>query len=209
MKRFIFALFVLALVGIALRQPTVSATGGSEAQISISPAMMMADEMEITDAYSVLVRNEDEISMMFHTAELAPGDAVTVWWVIFNNPAACADSPCTSSDLPQNDGNPEAQAAMIYADGGVIGDDGRASFTARLDVGDNENAYAFETDGLTDLENAEVHLVIRTHGEALEDMLAAQITTLNGGCDNGSETTGEAGPNTCANVMASIHIASQ
>jgi hypothetical protein len=48
---------------------------------------------------------------------------------------------------------------------------------------------------LLDPFKAEMHLVIRSHGQPLSGMIEEQISSFNGGCP----------PNTCANVQASIH----
>ena len=197
---------ILVIVMIALAFPLVIASAQDETQFSISSVYTMQDNADVENAYSVLVRDEDEIAMMVHAEALPANDAVTAWWVIFNNPDACSEV-CNADDFPQNGGDPDVQAAMLFADGQIIGEDGKASFVARLSVGDASRAYGFESDGLQDIANAEVHLVLRTHGQALPDLLEAQITTLNGGCENGSEASGEPGPNTCANLMASVHIA--
>ena len=195
----LLTVFVLPTVGFAQ----------DNLYFTLEPINNFGTQDEIADAFSVLVRNDDEVSMMFHAGDLNPGDAVTTWWVIFNNPEACSDGVCNGDDLPQNGGAPEVDAAMLFADGQIVDEGGKAQFTARLEVNDASNAYAFETSGLTDAENAEIHLVARTHGPALEDadLLAAQLNSLNGGCENGSEASGIAGPNTCANVLSSIHIA--
>ena len=52
---------------------------------------------------SKLVRNNNGVSLTLNTSELDPGSAVTVWFVVFNNPGACA-SDCAGSDL----GNPKS-----------------------------------------------------------------------------------------------------
>lgn len=48
---------------------------------------------------------------------------------------------------------------------------------------------------LLDAKGAEIHFVIRTHGQAIPDLVDEQISTLNGGCP----------PNTCSNVLMAKH----
>lgn len=204
MKHKILTIFVVLLMTFISLM--TSSADSIEMAVSQSTVYTMADSVTVDDAFSVLVRGEDEIAMMLYAEDLPANEAVTAWWVIFNNPEACSDV-CNSDDLPQNGGDLAVDAAMILADGMVVGSDGSAEFTARLAVGDTSDAYAFETQGLQDVANAEVHLVIRSHGQAIVELLDAQTGTLNGGCENGSEASGTAGPNTCTNVMASLHFA--
>ena len=55
-----------------------------------------------------LSRNGDEVWADINTKRLPPGE-YTNWWVVFNNPSACADGvgACTGGDL----GNPAVNAA--------------------------------------------------------------------------------------------------
>ncbi len=208
MQRISFVMTVIVFLIVSILSQAAFAQD-ADLTFTMEPVNAFGTQDAVDDAFSVVVRNGDEVAMMFHTSDLIPGDAVTAWWVIFNNPAACSDGVCNGDDLPQNGGAPDVQAAMILADGQIVDEAGQARFTARLDVADTSKAYAFETEGLTAIDQAEIHLVARTHGPALEDpdLLAAQLASLNGGCENGSEASGLPGPNTCSNVLSSIHIA--
>ena len=202
MKYIHYVLMVIALLSPGMFT-IVSSAEAIDTPVSQSTVYTMSDSVTVDGAFSVLVRQEDEIAMMLHAEDLTPNDAITVWWVIFNNPQACSD-PCNSDDFPQNGGDPAVNAAMIVADGAVVKSDGTASFTARLEAGDTSGAYAFETGGLQDVSGAEVHLVVRTHGQAIVELLDDQLTSLHGGCESDSTP----GPNTCANIMASLHFGS-
>jgi len=102
---------------------------------------------------------------------LIPGNAYTMWWVIWNDPSQCA-AACGEPDLGVS-GN-----VVLLADGVVASDAGTASFAASLSVGGTM------PDGpipgpLTDPLSATIHLVLRDHGPALEgDALTAQLTTF-------------------------------
>jgi hypothetical protein len=139
---------------------------------------------------SKLVRNSQGISLTLHTTGITPGDAVTVWWVIFNNPEACGGSPCGLADL----GNPAVNASVLFAAGHVIGGGNSTSFASHLNVGDVSEALFGP--GLLDPFNAEVHLVVRTHGPAIPGMVDEQIHEFAGGCP----------PNTCDDIQFSIHL---
>ena len=41
-------------------------------------------------ADATLQRKDDGVKVNIHTSNLIPGDAYTVWWVIWNDPSQCA-----------------------------------------------------------------------------------------------------------------------
>ncbi len=144
---------------------------------------------------SKLVRNQNGVSLTLNTSELEPGSAETVWWIVFNNPEECVDG-CNGEDLS----NEAVNGDVIYAAGNVVGGNGTANFAAHLNEGDNDGSifmggFGFAGSGLIDAETAEIHLVVRSHGQAIPGMIDEQIHTFNGGCP----------PNICGDVQFSIH----
>ena len=131
---------------------------------------------------SQLVRDAEGISMSFDTADLPVG-AFTVWWVIFNNPSACTNDDCGSSDTRL--GGP-AEASILWATGGIVGPDRIGHASAHLKVGlDNAPGYVHRGPGLIDPIGSEVHIVIKYHGPPQWDdpeILARQLTTFVGDC---------------------------
>jgi len=70
-------------------------------------------------------------------ANLTPGDAYTVWWIVFNNPGACAVRTIFFTDTGLN--VPQVVAAGIgvgNATGNIAKADGTAEFGARLKQND-------------------------------------------------------------------------
>jgi hypothetical protein len=132
-----------------------------------------------TTGRSTLQRNERGIRAVVRTTDLERGHAYTVWAVVFNHPDAC-DGPCDVTDLA----NPEVDGVSTLFSGKVARGQ-TTSFVGDLDVGEM----------LTDPYGSEVHFVVRTHGAVLPDLLAEQLTTLNGGCP----------PNDCVNVQMAVH----
>jgi hypothetical protein len=110
--------------------------------------------------------------------------------VFFNNPAACVGE-CDLPDLF----NPVVRASVQYAAGHVIGGGGVANYGAYITEGDTSGCAApsLPCNGLLDSRTALVHLVVRTHGQALPGVIDEQIHSFNGGCNP-----------TCANVQASV-----
>lgn len=60
---------------------------------------------------SQLVRTNAGLGCTYHTSSLPAGQVVTVWIVVFNNPGACATSPCSPADI----GNPLVGATFSTA----------------------------------------------------------------------------------------------
>lgn len=142
---------------------------------------------------SALTRNDTGIVVEIFTSNLDQA-AYTVWWVIFNNPEFCASLPCTADDLPANGGDARIEASAMYADGRLVGSNGRGRFVAGLAV--EEIKDALYGPGLLDPSGAEVHLLVRTHGVSIPEVLHSQITTPAGGCP----------PNSCGDQQFAIHL---
>ena len=145
---------------------------------------------------SSLLRTSSGVSMTLHAEGLTGGNAYTVWFVAFNEPSACV-GPCDVSDVLANRGLP----AVRFAAGHVIGADGRANFGGRLATGETGGppcaagpALGSCGPGLLDSRTAIVHLVVRSHGAAIPEVVNEQISSFNGGCP----------PNACANVQFAV-----
>jgi hypothetical protein len=125
--------------------------------------------------------------------------AVTMWWVIFNNPEFCTGGGpgvCGVPDLR----NEAVQTSLIWASGQRLERNKPVSFAAALSpkstLGDVPALAPFGP-GLLDPRKAEIHVVLRTHGSLLPDLaqLNEQLSSFNGGCP----------PNSCANAQVAIH----
>jgi hypothetical protein len=159
---------------------------------TVSPVVLFMTTTEVPGAWSALVRNDHGLAATFHSTGLAPGSTATLWWVFFNNPTACVDE-CNLPDLFV----PSARASVQFASGHVIGGSGIAKYGAYISEGDISGCAApsLPCNGLIDSRTAEVHLVVRTHGQALPGAIDEQISSFNGGCNPA-----------CANVQASVHL---
>jgi len=144
---------------------------------------------------ATLVRSRHGLDLRIAASHLDPNAAYTVWWVVFNNPAACG-AGCGPASL----GVPAVRASVFYAAGFVTGDDGTANITAHTDDGRLPVGVEVTTDGTVaglDKGNgfgAEVHLVVRAHGAIIAGMVDKQIGSFNGACP----------PNVCMNEQAAI-----
>lgn len=139
-------------------------------------------------------RSKQDVLLSLETDQATPGDAYTVWWIIFNNPDACDldNMPgCDGGDL----GTPEVVASGLNAGGGVADDDGNFTITTVLPAGFMHTNTEGATrqlfgPGLQDTAGAELHVIVRSHGPANPNQdpnddsieLIGQISTVEGSC---------------------------
>jgi hypothetical protein len=165
--------------------PSFSSVGGSSAVDIVSAT----DGSTVMGAAS-LTRSRKGITMRAHmTAD--HGETFTVWAVVFNNPDACASSPCEEADL----GNPDTGGNAMHIAGGIAGGDG-LHVAGRLKEGDLSEALIPGAPALMDAMTAEIHFVYRSHGPKLPTKIRDQIMTFDGGCDM----------NPCVDVAFSVHL---
>lgn len=137
---------------------------------------------------SHLTRLRDGLRGQLHTTGLTPGDVVTMWIVVFQNPTGCING----CDNPAEDFGP-SDAVLQTVGSAIVPRSGVVTITGKLNVGDEVLGPGAPFD--TPM-GSEVHLVIRTHGPVIRDQLELQRTTLNGGCP----------PNTCVSLQAGKHL---
>ncbi len=138
---------------------------------------------------SQLTRNSNKLTVNIHTdpIESLEGDAVTLWWIIF--------------DVVE--GSPVFYDAG-FANGKVLGNNGKVNISASLKENDISSGLWLNGLGLADAENQGVHMIVRTHQDKIPSCMPAQIQTLCGGClcelDNPCP-----GPNTCTDWLDAVH----
>ncbi|MGH7820229.1 MAG: hypothetical protein ACREQ9_10680 [Candidatus Binatia bacterium] len=209
---------LLSRFGIPLLLGVLVLTGAGTAIAGGPPQKCSADlswhgqsgnSGEVAGSEAHLMTKMDGAWFMLHTSELKPGHAYTVWWVIINEPSACASSPCASSDVLFNTGAVEAEVG--YAAGHVVGESGDASFSAYLPTGDVPGGWF--GNAFTNPLGAEIHLVLNDHGPKLPGYMPDMIRTYRGGCTDQSlppafpataKADGRPGPNTCRLYQVAI-----
>ncbi len=137
---------------------------------------------------STLHRNKNGITVNFKADGLIPG-AYTIWWVIWNQPQECeTPGACNEPDFANAD---VVEVEVMYAAGHVVGNNGKGNFSAHLNVDDasgsiNESFFGLPPAGglqSGNTFNAEVHVVLRTHGPKVPGLVNEQIGSYGGGCD--------------------------
>jgi hypothetical protein len=211
MKQPFFFALILFLVMVALSGCTAETEAVSPAAIQKTEAPVMShpalgEMVTIENAAALLLTDDDGASISMRTALLTPGHVYTAWWLIVNNPEACAARPCTPTDVLNN--TEAVKADVGYADGLVADENGRGNFAAYLPVGELTD-YWFGN-GLTNPRGAEIHIVIHDHGPVIPELAANMLMTYRGGCTDGSlpptfpdftKEFGKAGGNTCKMVQ--------
>lgn len=156
------------------------------------------------DGVSFLTRLEDTILVSVEVAGLAPGDATTLWWVVFNNPAGCSPPACGDDEFAL--GNEAllvaAEVGVGNASGNVVKSNGTLEFGAvlRRNMNDDHQVLfgaGFASDYLLTAEpdDAEVHLVVQSHGQARGGKkLLEQLANFEANCTP-----------SCADVQFAVH----
>ncbi len=214
-KSRLVCLLILSLLLTSVAYKGAFAQDGETPKSSKSAVYQFSDGAEVEDAWSTMTRYENGVIATLHTTNLPANDVVTMWWVVFNEPQNCSDA-CGEDDIFMVDEEGElvigqsgpqlnldqieaAQIALLGATGTVVDEAGNAHFSAVLSKGDNPN-LVFGPALLNPL-TAEVHLVLRTHGQMSAEALDEQIIMFNGGC--ASEWPNEP----CLDLQFAVHQA--
>jgi len=206
-KKSLFILLTVFLIAIAL----TAVASASPAQSTTSNVYKFdpfpTPGAQVEGAQAKLTTNESGATVRFQTSGLTPGNAYTVWWIIFNNPAACADPGCSDADFDNADAKPE----LTYATGHVIGGSGKGNFGAHLSAADPGEVpggwfgYGFKYPTTT-----EIHVAIHDHGPIIPGLVNEMISTFAGGCSNDysgmppNAQNGTPGDNLCATVQFTV-----
>lgn len=206
------AVLAVLLAALAAQDATAPA-------VSVQPLAGLESGEPVPGGMSVLVRGDDEIATEV-TTTAEPGDAVTMWYVVFNAPTECSDAVCDEDDVFV-DGMPAkgfdtdrieaVRVSVVFAGGGaVVDEDGRLTLSGGLAEGevpdgpaqvvignaDDDPIQAGPVTGIEDARAAEVHVVLQSHGAAHEDpdLLAEQLSGFRTNCN----------PD-CVDIQAAIH----
>lgn len=184
MKRSIIV-FTSALALMAMLVGVVVASGPSAS----SAVYRLTDFSEVLGSSASLVSNERGATATLKTSGL-PAGTYTTWWLIWNNPDACQNpnpilvgTQCTLADKD----NVEVGFSVVYGTGHVVGSNGVGNFGSHLDKDDLTKVRSGA--GLTNPTGAEIHVVVRYHGELEPGIVPEEIHTFGGGCP-------------CANIQA-------
>lgn len=193
MRRVLLTIALVTLPAIAPAPATAGAPSGEEVRTFPGPGLVVAG------GGATLVRQPTGASFTFTGVGLTPGNAHTIWFVAFNDPGACASPMMDGGTLISLCGLPDlanaaAEPTAVWGAGHVVGAGGVVTFGGRVAVGDASGCDALGRlpcgGGLTDPAGAEIHLVVRTHGPAIPELVNEQIHSFNRGCEAGEPNAG-------------------
>lgn len=183
------ALLVVALIVVPAYGTYVTETYTTTLS---SFAVLDAEGNELAPS-RVIDRSELEVniqiwgfSFMIETHDLTPGDVVTAWGIVFNEPSECTDGVCNSDDVKSN---PDAVVSLFNVGGRIIGETGSVKYFNSFGL--NEAETAFSGPGLINPEEAEIHVMLVSHGPVQPENLEAQLSTPTGGCDEANPCRNE------------------
>jgi hypothetical protein len=118
-----------------------------------------------TTSGGTLLRNKNSISTRLALHGFDADSVYSIWWVIFNDPNACAGGPgaCNGGDFGP------ADASILNAAGFVTGASGSANITAQLEARTPAAGLQVEFGNGLNPGNgygAEVHMLFLSHGPA-------------------------------------------
>ena len=185
--------------GLTLATMLVCST--TMAETDTQPVLWFADASD-TGGLSHLTRTDDAVLVSVEIAGLPPGDAVTLWWVVFNNPAGCG-AACGDDEFDENGpGFGPAQVAVGNASGNVVKSNGTLEFGGvlrKMTNDDHQILFGAGGDGefllTVDPDEAEIHIVAQTHGQARGGKkLREQLAFFEANCTP-----------SCADVQFAVH----
>jgi len=137
-----------------------------------------------------LTRTPAGIVLAADSTMLDAGSAYSLWWVIFNNPAACDPAGCSDMDF----GTAAVEASVMNATGRDVDASGTATFVASLPTGfmhtnpASGHGRQLFGPGLQNAAGAEIHVVIRSHGPSTGNI--EQWSTISADCVNAASPSG-------------------
>lgn len=208
-------LLAVLLVALGVQAQEDSEFTANMLTVGVNSHPQTGEVRPIPDSSATLLTNEDGAWFTMETTELENGHVYTIWWVIMNNPEACAEERCAGSDVF---GNPDGVAAeLTLADTLLMDEEARVTLAGHLPVGEVERPWFGH--GFTNPTGAQIWLVVNHHGPLIPDMAGNMLNTYRGGCEDESSSAGGmfpdsgvadgmAGPNICRLLQIAAFVQS-
>jgi len=179
---------------LAVAMAVITAAVALGASVGLSPAQTHAQQGFTVDhaplvspvdcetscvvvGHSSIIRADNVVTYGVR-ASLGRLRVYTVWAFAFNNPQACASSPCGAADL----GDPDTQPTLFRLDSANSDSAGTVLIFGLMRAGGQAGATVFGG-GLTNPEGAELHLVLRNHGRPSLTGLLSEPGSYLSGCN--------------------------
>ncbi|MEM7281453.1 MAG: hypothetical protein AAF438_07475 [Pseudomonadota bacterium] len=190
----------LVLCGALLSACEVGDPQSSGESVEISDHYLWGSD-EVVIGATILIRDFDAetVRASVSTKALEADHAYSLWWAVYNYPEYCrVPHQCDCEDLELVGGDPRIKVSVFWAGGFTADDNGSAETSLQLRPGKTTRPILGQSKdyGLVNLEGAEIHLILRTHGLAgMWGTVAEQISKLKQACP----------PEQCTNVFRSFH----
>lgn len=176
-----------SIAAVLLVAAVATAQAGAPPSKTEADVFTLPDFAPVEGASSRIVRTDRGASFGLRTSGLPARHALTLWLVIFNDPARC-ETP-DACDLVDIDPGSPADVSVIYGAGRVVGPEGKANFAGEIGVGNIDRPSALPDDmqrlfgsGLTDPRGADLLLVAHDHTDVQPKRVAEQIHSFGVGC---------------------------
>lgn len=159
------------------------------ADLTVKPLQRL-DTAELS-GYSMLVRKDESVLARVDTGEGTSEQRV--WWLVFNNPDACASRPCTVRDIYRKD----TRADLIPADEEQRSKSAQGDICLKAGSGNRSMMprFGMPASGLADIGVAEVQLIVAEGGREIESWIRRMSSDTQAGCAAGS----------CGDLMIAVH----
>jgi hypothetical protein len=171
-------LLILLTAGVLLAagfpQTHASQINGPDSEFSTDSAPVVGP-LNCTGNCNVLgqsgiLRTDRRITFTIRAIGLQRSTVYSIWAFAFNNPDACAASPCSTEDL----GNPDTHPSLFRVAAGLSDQSGNATFGGEI-ARNNQGGRTIFGAGLTIPRNAELHFVWRNHGQPIAGQVQVQM----------------------------------
>lgn len=186
----------------------LAVTAQASHNVSVSPMLEFfgSGNIPAADDQSTLSRKGRFIDVEVDTSGLDAMHHYTIWAFIFNAPEFCASSPCSLADAAFSPGHdPRVRSSGVFATGGVADADGHGLFLGEVWRADQgvTGAQVLFGPGLLNTRKAEIHIVVRSHGQPTDDAdFFASIASFTGGCNDANMIQPP-----CEDQQVSVHTA--
>jgi hypothetical protein len=167
--------FLVVTLGIPL-----AASADARSTYQTADFHTFPDGVGLVGGAGTMFRSKKAVDVRLATSGLDTNSSYTVWWVVWNDPSACATNPCGLGDLGISDNS------VFYAAGFVTGDDGTANLTVHLNSGKLPDGITVLIPGGLHKGNgfdAEIHMIVQSHGSILPGVVSEQIGMFMGACN--------------------------
>jgi len=169
-----------------LASETLAGLGGPNATPSTSTGILVdfpgsePDGVGGNADVGTLSRTAQDIAFEITATDLVPGHAYSMWWIVFEKPQFCEDG-CNGPDLA----NRLVRGSVFNGGGAEANWKGEATFADAVPRHDTGDRFVVTGGGIKNTLKAEIHLVIKSHGEAEADPadLLLQTTTPGAFCN--------------------------